>query len=185
MLLSPCGCSCVEFCQPFICSPNAVLWFWWSGDLQAPSAAREQGFHPVVFWLQRLSWVDIVRYVWQICDLMDSSVSPFSVDISQYKVTVSVGSVSRCGFLCYFQAGPAKCPVCVSCLPSLCPLCRNCDSTLSRMLGVSCRICFWLPCAPLPYYDVSFLCWVFCVPFLERRPVCGWCSPVFVVISSM
>ena len=65
------------------------------------------------FWLQRLSWVNIVRHVLQVCDLMDSSVSLFSVDILQYEATVSVGSVSRCGFLCYSQAGPAKCLVCV------------------------------------------------------------------------
>ena len=52
-----------NFASLLFCSPNAVLLFWWSGDFQAPSAARYQGFHPVVFWLQRLSWVNIVRYV--------------------------------------------------------------------------------------------------------------------------
>ena len=54
VLLSPCGVPCVELCQTFVLFSNAVLLLWWSGDFQAPSVAREQGFHP---------WVNIVRIV--------------------------------------------------------------------------------------------------------------------------
>ena len=63
VLLSPCGVPCVELCQTFALFSNAVLLLWWSGDFQAPSAAREQGFHLVGVWLQWLSWVNIVRVV--------------------------------------------------------------------------------------------------------------------------
>ena len=70
--------------------PTQCFLFRWSGDFQAPSAARDQGFHPVGFWLQRLSWVKSVRYMWQIGDLVDGSMSPFSVDKLHYKDAVSV-----------------------------------------------------------------------------------------------
>ena len=96
------------YCQFLRWPPNTVFLFWWSGDFQAPSAAREQAFHPVGFWLQRLSWIKSVRYVWQIGGLVVGSESAFSVDKMHHKDTVLVGNVSRRDFLCYSQAGPAR-----------------------------------------------------------------------------
>ena len=80
--------------------PTQCFLFRWSGDFQAPSAARDQGFHPVGFWLQMLSWVKFVRCVWQTGDLV--------VDFELAFSTVSVWVVSRLDFLCYSQAGPAS-----------------------------------------------------------------------------
>ena len=43
VFFSPCGVLASNFVSLLLCSPNAVLLFWWSGDFQAPSDAREQG----------------------------------------------------------------------------------------------------------------------------------------------
>ena len=108
-------CSCRHMVVPAsnlpVCCvdlPTQCFLFRWSGDFQAPSAARDQGFHPVGFRLQMLSWVKFVRCVWQTGDLVVDSESAFSVDKLHHKDTVSVWVVSRRNFLCYFQAGPAS-----------------------------------------------------------------------------
>ena len=134
-----------NFASLLFCSPKTVLLFWWSGDFQAPSDAREHFFHPVSFWLQRLSWVNIVRHVLQVCDLMKSSVSLFSVDILQYEA------------------------------PTLSQLLQYLES-YARCLLQDLSLASLYRFVALRF---SFLCWVFCVSFLARRPVCGLCSPVF------
>ena len=118
----------------------------WSGDFQAPSAARDQGFHSVGFWLQVLSWVKFVRCVWQTGDLVVDFESAFLLDKRHHKDTVSVWVVSRRDFLCYSQAGPASVShvlVLFLCLPvgSLSPLVIYSSDCTTGTVSLSPCIC--------------------------------------------
>ena len=81
-----------------------------------------RGFYSFGDSLSRLSRVEAVDYVRQVCDFVDVSASTFSVAEFYSIVTVSDSGEPLCGFLCYFRAGLQSISH-VLWSPSLCLLC--------------------------------------------------------------
>ena len=130
-----------RYCQFLRWPPNTVFLFWWSGDFQAPSAARKHGFRSVGF----------LAATAETGDLVVGSESAFSMDKLHHKDTVLVWDVSRRDFLCYSQAGPAR----VSSVLVLC-LCLRIGS-LSLLFHLFVSLHAW-PCVSVPMYLIFVCC---------------------------